>query len=145
MRTNLNDNVCQSAAETEWTVKAVEAYFEEVISTLKKLPPVKQKGYFNAWPDIIYSPNEIMFQEKIPMHLRATPEAISRMKQTFEWMTWLEVEERKLIWKRAAKVRWKTLCWELGYSRATIWKRWFIACTKIATTLNANKTKRLSV
>jgi hypothetical protein len=141
MSSNLNNSVSYTKKE-KWTVKAVEEHFEEAILTLKKLPPIIQKNYFNSWPDIIYSPNELIFQEKKPMQMRATPEAISRLEQTFEWMTWLEVEERKLIWKRAAKIRWKTICWELGFSRATIWRRWNIACTKIATALNSRQTFR---
>ena len=138
MSTNLNDNVCQTV-DTKWTAKIVEDHFREAILTLKKLPPVELKGYFNVWPDIIYTPNDIIFQEKSPMRVLANPEAISRLDKTFEWMTWLTVEERKLIWKRAARVRWKTICWELGYSRSTVWKAWLMACTKIATILNAKQ------
>jgi hypothetical protein len=140
MRTNLNDNICQSAAETEWTVKAVEDQFKEALSTLKKLPPAIKKGYFNSWPDIVYTPNELMFQEKRPMRILPTPGAISRLDQTFEWMRWITIEERKLIWKRAAKMRWKTICWELGCNRATAWRRWNIACVKIVASLNTRKT-----
>ena len=97
MSTNLNDNV-NCKVETEWTAKDVENHFREAILTLKKLPPVLQRGYFNSWPDVIYSPNEIIFQEKRPMRLQAAPGAITRLDQTFEWVHWLEVEERKLIW-----------------------------------------------
>ena len=82
------------------------------------------------------SPNEIMQMEPMPMRLRATPDAITRLEQTFDWMQWIEVEERKLIWKRAAKVRWKTICWELGCDRSTAWRKWVIACEKIAARLN---------
>lgn len=121
----------------KWTASKVADHFEEAISTLKKLPPVKQQGYFNAWPDMVYSEREKMFMEKMPMKLRATPDAISRLEQTFDWMCWIEIEERKLIWKRAAKVRWKVICWDLGCDRSTAWRKWVIACTKIATRLNA--------
>ena len=37
----------------------------------------------------------------------------------------------------AARVRWKTLCWELGCDRTTAWRRWQLALTKIAARLNA--------
>ena len=144
MSSNLNNNVCQ-AAETRWTVKKVEDHFEEAIVTLKKLPPVKQRGYFNSWPDIIYTPNELLFQEKFPKKLLATPEAIKRLEQTFEWINWITVEERKLIWRRAKKQHWKTICWELGCDRTTAWRKWVLACTKIATTLNARQFKGLRV
>lgn len=133
-------NVVAIAAKNEeaiWTAKAVEDHFRDAILTLKKLPPAKLQGYFSIWPDIVYTPNEKIFQEKKQIRVLATPEAISRLDKTFEWMSWVSVDERKLIWKRAARVRWKTICWDLGYSRATVWKRWQMACTKIATILNA--------
>jgi len=135
MSTNLNDNV-NCKVETEWTAKDVENHFREAILTLKKLPPVLQRGYFNSWPDVIYSPNEIIFQEKRPMRLQAAPGAITRLDQTFEWVHWLEVEERKLIWKRAAGIRWRSICWEFGCNRSTAWRKWVLACTKIASRLN---------
>ena len=146
MSINLNNSISLSAEETsKWTAKKVEDHFEEAILTLKKLPPVKQRGYFNLWPDVIYSPNELLFQEKKPMRLPATPEAIGRLEQIFDWMGWITVEERKLIWRRARKQHWKTICWELGCDRSTAWRKWVLACTKIATTLNARQIKGLRV
>jgi len=141
MSINLNNNACDTVelTETTWTAKIVEEYFLEVISTLKKLPPVKQRGYFNSWPDIIYTPNELMFQEKIPKRLKATPEAISRIDKVFNWMIWITVEERKLIWKRARNIRWQSICQEFGYNRITAWRKWNIGLKKIAKMLNNRK------
>ncbi len=144
MSSNLSKNV-DCTVEDKWTLKAVEEHFEEAFLTLKRLPPVKQRGYFSAWPDIVHTPNEILFQEKRFKGLVATPEAITRLEQTFEWISWLEVDERKLIWKRAARLHWKAICWKLGCDRTTAWRRWVLACTKIATTLNARQTKGLCV
>lgn len=75
------------------------------------------------------------------MRIVATAEAIARLEQTFEWMRWITVEERKLIWKRADNKHWKLICWELGCDRTTAWRKWVIACTKIATSLNMAKIK----
>jgi hypothetical protein len=61
------------------------------------------------------------------------------MEKTFEWMSWIEIEERKLIWKRAAKIGWKTIAWELRCDRTTAWRKWQVACNKIAARLNAKK------
>lgn len=55
----------------KWTAKDVAEHFEEAIYTLKKLPAVRVQGYFNLWPDMKYSPNEIMQMEPMPMR-RAT-------------------------------------------------------------------------
>lgn len=98
-----------------------------------------EEGYFNVMPDIVRTEIEILQQEKPPLRLRALPDAISRLEQTFEWMAWLEVEERKLVWKRAANVRWKSICWELGCDRSTAWRRWVIALTKVSVHLNSRK------
>ena len=137
MGTNLSKAADYTAEEDlKWTAKMVEEYFVEVVLTLKKLPPVKQKGYFCLWPNIIYSPNELIFQEKKPMRLLATPQAIARFERTFEWMTWISIEERKLIWRKAANVRWRVICHEFGYNRITAWRKWSFALGKIARKLN---------
>lgn len=123
----------------KWTAKMVADRLEESVATLRRLPPVKVQGYFNLWPAIKYTEMEVLQMEKLPIRLRALPDAIDRMEETLGWMTWLEVEERKLVWKRAARVRWKTLCWELGCDRTTAWRKWVIALTKISVRLNSRK------
>jgi hypothetical protein len=120
-----------------WTKKDVEEHFEEAVYTLKKLPDFKVPGYFSTWPEIEYTPQERMRQMKFPAKLHATPEQVTRLEQTFDWMLWITVEERKLIWKRAMRVRWKTICWELGCDRTTAWRKWSIGLEKIASRLSA--------
>jgi hypothetical protein len=138
MSANLNNNEgCKM--EGIWTAGDVEKHFRDAILTLKKLPHVQQRSYFNSWPDIVYTPNEKIFQEKKQMRILATPEAVSRLDKSFEWMSWITIDERKLIWKRAARVRWKVICRELGYERSTAWRKWHIACSKIAACLNARE------
>ena len=44
-------------------------------------------------------------REPMPLRLRATPDQITRMEQTLRWAIWVEVNERKLIWHRAARRR----------------------------------------
>jgi hypothetical protein len=120
-----------------WTKKDVEEHFEEAVYTLKKLPDFKVPGYFSTWPEIEYTTQERMKQMKFPAKLHATPEQVTRLEQTFDWMLWITVEERKLIWKRAMRVRWKTICWELGCDRTTAWRKWSIGLEKIASRLSA--------
>lgn len=122
-----------------WTENDVAAQFEEAILTLKKLPPVRMQGYFNAWPEVIRTFEEIAASEPTSLRLRATPDAISRMEQTLKWVTWVKVEERKLIWHRAARQPWKIICWEFGCDRTTAWRRWNLALAKIAARLNAGQ------
>ena len=125
-------------AEAEWTGEAVADHFEEAVRTLRKLPPVRVTGYFNAWPEVLRSAKEIAAMEPEPMRVLPSTGAITRLEQTFDWMLWITVEERKLIWLRAARVPWKAITWEFGCDRTTAWRRWTLALTKIAARLNAH-------
>lgn len=124
-------------AEAEWSGEAVADHFEEAVRTLRKLPPVRVTGYFNAWPEILRSAKEIAAMTPEPMRVLPSTGAITRLEQTFDWMLWITVEERKLIWLRAARVPWKAITWEFGCDRTTAWRRWQLALTKIAARLNA--------
>lgn len=45
--------------------KEVLERFEEAVYTAKRLPPVIIPGCKAAWPDIIYTPLEILQQENV--------------------------------------------------------------------------------
>lgn len=124
-------------ADREWTADCVADHFEEAFRTLRKLPPVKAKGYFNTWPDIVRTSREIAAMEPQPMRVWPSAAAITRLEQTSDWVLWIGVEERKLVWSRAARVPWKQISGELGCDRTTAWRRWQLALTKIAARLNA--------
>jgi hypothetical protein len=125
-------------AEAEWSGETVADHFEEAVRTLRKLPPVRVSGYFNAWPEVLRSVKEIAAMEPEPMRVLPSTGAITRLEQTFDWMLWITVEERKLIWLRASRVPWKAITWEFGCDRTTAWRRWTLALTKIASRLNAH-------
>ncbi|MCC5993795.1 MAG: helix-turn-helix domain-containing protein [Rhodobacteraceae bacterium] len=124
-------------ADRNWTADDVADHFEEAFRTLRRLPPVKVQGYFNAWPQIKRSPREIAAMEAEPMRVWPSAAAITRLEQTFDWVLWVEEGERKLIWSRAARVPWKQISGELGCDRSTAWRRWQLALTKIAARLSA--------
>ena len=124
-------------ADREWTADCVAEHFEEAFRTLRKLPPVKARGYFSAWPDIVRTSREIAAMEPEPMRVRPSPAAITRLEQTFDWVLWIAEAERRLIWSRAARVPWKQISGELGCDRTTAWRRWQLALSKIAARLNA--------
>ncbi|MDP3961879.1 MAG: DUF6362 family protein [Pseudorhodobacter sp.] len=62
---------------------------------------------------------------------------MTRLAQTFDWVLWIEEAERRLVWSHAAGVPWKQISGDLGCERATAWRRWQLALTKIAARLNA--------
>ena len=124
-----------------WTPSLIADELEDAVATLRKLPPVIIQGYFTVWPIIKYTEMEVLQQEKLPLKLRARTEEITRLEETFSWMGCIEIDERKLLWKRAAKVRWKMICREMGCDRSTAWRQWVIALTKIANFLNDRNTR----
>lgn len=130
-----------SKTHEKWNRKAVADRLEEAASTLKRLPREGIQGYANAWPDVVYNAWELMRQEKGTLKLGPPPaDQISRMEETIDWLFWLEDEERKLVWLRAEKVRWKVIAWKWGLDRGTVWRRWLMAVTKISVRLNTRKT-----
>lgn len=125
------------------TAKDIAARFEEALYTLKRLPKAYIMGYHTLWPPIVYTEMEIMQQEKRPMRLGPPlPDAIDRMEETFNWIFWLEIEEREIIWLRARRMPWRGVCMRVGLSRTEAWKRWATALEKIACQKNKRaKTK----
>ncbi len=121
----------------KWTVTDIADRFEEAVYTLKRLPPVKIQGYSSNWPEIVRTVFEKMQEGKLHMRLGPpTPDAISRMEETINWVFWLEEDERRLVWMRAEGVRWKKICWRLGCGRTKAWQLWSCALLTIATRLN---------
>lgn len=90
--------------------------FEEAVYTAKRLPPVIIPGCKAVWPDIIYTPLEILQQEKCPIRLRPSPEQLSRLDEVLSWTPLLTELERKLIWYKAQRKPWKFICTALGIS-----------------------------
>ena len=124
-------------ADRTWTADDVADHFEEAFRTLRKLPPVKVQAYFNAWPQIVRSEKEILAMEPEPMRVRPSTAAITRLEQTFDWVLWIDEDERRLIWWRAARRPWKEITYELGVDRSTAWRQHKLSLTKIAARLNA--------
>jgi hypothetical protein len=111
--------------EKIWTEAEVIKAFEEAIRTLKKLPSERLRDYFTIWPQVIYTPIEIIRMDQTPRKWSATPESISRMEKVFSWIHLLDsVEERKIILLRAKRTSWRLICYEFGISRATANRKW---------------------
>ena len=88
-----------------WTARCVAEHFEEAFRTLRQLPPVTVQGYFNTWPEVVRTSQEIAAMEPEPMRVWPSAAAITRLERTFDWVAWLEEAERRLVWSRAARVR----------------------------------------
>lgn len=116
---------------TKHTIEEIKNRIESAVYVMKLLPPVRARGYRSAMPDIIYTPQEIVFMDRKPLKPRPTQEQISQMDEVLEWLEVLEPWERKLVWKRGARIPWKFLCREFGVCRSNINKKYDIAIMKI--------------
>jgi len=123
--------------EKIWSEEMVVKAFEEAIRTIRKLPSPMLRDYFSSWPEIAYTEIEIIRMDKKPKRWRATPESISRMEKTCEWINFLEeIGERKLVWLRAKRTPWKLICGEFQISRATANRKWKNAIRQITLNLS---------
>jgi hypothetical protein len=120
-----------------WTIEDVAARFEEAATTGRRLPPVRVQGYFNTWPPIVRQKWEILFGDE-PIHhpIPPCPQAVDRMLETMQWVQWLEVEERLLVWMRAQRYGWREISTRFACDRTTSWRRWHRALQIVADQLN---------
>jgi hypothetical protein len=121
----------------EKQLNEVEGYVEERLQsaarTLRRLPDSKVQGYFSTWPTIIREPLEILQMKPEPMRIRPSIQDITEMEEVlFVWLKFLEPEERRLVWLRAERVRWKLICGRFGVGRTKAWEIYRRALTRIA-------------
>lgn len=115
----------QNTENTRFSEEQIIAIFKEAVRTLKKMPPVRVQGYFNAWPEMIYTEKEIMRMDQKSKVWRATPDAISRMEKAIGWLSLLETPmERKIVWMRASNIPWDIIKKTFGFSRVTADKKY---------------------
>lgn len=113
--------------------KYVEDRIHDAARTLRRLPEERVQGYFSTWPKIKRDEMEILQMEKEPMRIRPSSDDITKMEEVlFVWLRWLEVDERKLVWQRAERVRWKLICAQFGVGRTKAWEMYKCALGKIA-------------
>lgn len=120
--------------ETKLTEQDVIARFREAVITLRRLPQVKVRGYFNSWPEIIYTEREVMRMDRKTRMWPATADAIARMEKTILWLNLIaEINDRKIVWMRAENIPWEIICKRFEISRGYAFKKWKNAIHTICT------------
>lgn len=113
--------------------------FQEIKKDLERaayidrlLPAFKPQGYRSCMPEIIYTPQEIAFMERLPIKITATRDQINLWdKVVLEWLELLTPYERNIVWKRAQHIPWKLLSCELRRTRVHLWRIYDRALLKI--------------
>ena len=117
---------------TKLTIEQIKKDFERAAYIDTLLPAVRPPKYRCCMPDIVYTPQEIAFMERLPIKIIATREQISLWdKVVTQWLDLLTPYERNIIWKRAKHIPWKLLCFELGRTRVHLWRIYDRALLKI--------------
>lgn len=121
-----------------WTTAMVEARLKEAADTLRRLPLPRPRGYFSAWPEPVRSVHEAYGYTPARVRLGPpAPGAVDRLDEVLAWMGWLEAEDIRVLWARAAGVPWKPLCQRLGCGRTKAWRLWVAALVTLRDRLNA--------
>ncbi len=124
-------------AEKCWTASMVEERMAEAAHVLRSLPEERVQGYFSTWPEVVRDFWEVFgWHDAVLTPARPSPTAIDRMDETMTWLRWLDPTDAKIVWERAAKTRWKPICYRFGLARSTAWRHWVAGLALIAARLN---------
>ena len=106
----------------------------ETAAFVERTMPQVRPPQVNSWLfDIVYSPQELAMMARRRQRITPTKEQIGLWELVvFDWFSILEPDERKLAWKRANHIPWKLLCWEFGFERAEMWRRFHRVLIKIS-------------
>ena len=113
------------------TIEQIKQDLETAAYVERLLPPVKPEKYRSWLFEIVYTPQEIAFMERLPIKIKPTNEQIALWERTLVWMEVLEPRERMVVWKRAKRIPWKLLCRDYGVTRQRLWIMYNRALVKI--------------
>ena len=117
---------------TDEVIEKIKDDLETAAYVDRLLPPVRAPKYRCCMPEIVYTPQEMIFMEKKPLKIRPNQEQIALWERVvLEWLPILAVDERRLVWKRANRIPWKLLCREFRVSRQMLAVRYDKALIKI--------------
>jgi hypothetical protein len=109
----------------EWSSDDVASRFIDAARTARRLPPVRVQGYFNVWPAFVRTEYERLAGEDVPvLRFPPSPKDVEHMLEVMQWVQWLEVEQRHLVWMRAERYRWDDIARRFGCAARTAQRRW---------------------
>ena len=126
----------------DWTRARVEERLESATEVMRALPSIWPKGYFSARPEYFHIFADKVGQEPAMRRPRPPPRAITEAEEEMLWLRWLEPELGKLVWARVSGSEWKPICWQIGISRPTAYRRWEYGLNLIVWRLNAGGCRR---
>ncbi len=120
----------------QWKSSTVAEHLDIATSVAKVASSVKIPRCADVLQDMRSKACKRSSRESRLIQLLATPDAILKVEQIFEWLRWLEDPECKLVLQKAGRVSWKVICKDLRCDRTAAWRKWMLALTKISSRLN---------
>ena len=126
----------------KWTSKMVSNQLEEAANTLRtlRITGLKPMGYSSNWPDVVHDTNEAYGWDEAKVNRGPpTPDAITRMDESLNWLLWLEPDQARLVWMHADGIPRKMIYASVGMSRMKSWRVWMASLMTIASMINVKK------
>ncbi|MEG3639303.1 DUF6362 family protein [Magnetococcus sp. PR-3] len=123
----------------KWDATVVAKRLEEAARTMKRLPEkgLKPEEARSSWPEVIHEFYDAYGWGSAEVRLGPpSPDAINRMDEVLEWLSWLETDDRRLLWFRAERVPWKLIMRRFGRARSTLFAHWKAGIFQIVAVLN---------
>ncbi len=121
----------------DWTEDLVASRFHSAAMTAMRLPKVGPYGYPNPWgmlglPVLDKFPDPMRAYRRIP----PSPKDIAEMLETMQWVQFLDIPSRQLIWMRANRFEWQQIGRRLACDRNTASRRWHRCIEHLTKVLN---------
>lgn len=81
----------------DWTTTQVQDRLELAAGVMRQMPGVMPQGYFNAWPEYLYSFADKVGQQPQMRRPRPSPRAITQAEEAMLWLRWLEPADARLV------------------------------------------------
>lgn len=123
-------------------LEPIIARLAEAADTIRRLPgggaghtPLRA-----AWPAFVRDAADAYgWDDATARPAPPTAAAIDRLDETLGWIAAVPPPGGRLLWLRANRVGWKSICECLHCSRDTAWRKWRGALVELAATIAAGK------
>lgn len=126
---------------TVWTPELVFDRIKDAARVFRSLPDVESRfrlARSGSWPGYPTNPDEAFNYNTTTIRVSPSMELIDDANQAWEWLLWLSVDSRKIIFSLAAGMPAKKVARKLGLNRVTIWRMKKRGLAHISAVLNKN-------
>lgn len=107
---------------------------------MRRLPAVKVQGYFCSWPKFCADEDDIHSSGEA--WLMPLPEEVAKMEEILDWLKFVEVEKRRIVWLRSCGMGWKYISSRTHRGRSSLIRDYNSALQEIYITLTTELVKK---